>query len=459
MLTISSANVNFRTKSGVTPLILAIQHQRSDIVSKLMSSGANASVSDPEDITPLSLASSLGNAAIMESLLKADAESDDGSLHDAARELKLDSMRLLMKYGHAPDYPSDRHEGRSALAELCLRSVEYDPKPAKLEEAIRCLILEGANIRLRSVSEGNSGKTIFHHALDSSDPLLILTVMLKTMWEFVNEDAFLFIDKTYTYSLTKYVEKELFRGPRHQKDEILRILRVKRVEDRFWATSITAVQPSDSCGEPQHIKDEIIRQQTRQKHKSEQREDALALVELKRMTMIRETEIMEIQTAAEIQQKKKLQGVDKQLLIDTEDTKLQLDLYGQRERMKLLMEKQNREISHAKYLGEAERATQRLLRSESLEAERAKHIMQIEYVEKQSRLENEGTKQRLAIEGSALKDEEKVFNRRHDKEMARMKMQGGLVEKNMAFAKTLQQGQQGKPLNQRQLGYVMGEVG
>jgi len=424
-----------------------------------MSSGAIISASDPEDITPLALASSLGNSAIMESLLKADAECDDGSLHDAARELKLDSMRLLMKYGHAADYPSDRHDGRSALAELCLKAVEYDPKPAKLEEGIRALILEGANIRLRSVSEGNNGKTIFHHALDSSDPLLILTVMLKTMWEFVNEDAFLFVDQTYTYSLTKYVDKDLFQGPRDQKAEILRLLRMKRVEDRFWATSITAIQPPDSCGEPQHIKDEIIRQQKRQKHKSEQMEDALALVELKRMTMIREKEIMQIQTADEVKRKKELHGIEKQLLIDTEDTKLQLSLYGERERMKLLMEKQNREVSHIKTVGDAERATQRLLRSENLDGERARNIMQIEYAEKKSKVDNEGFKQRKAIEGSAMKDEEKVFNRRHEKELARIKMQGGLVEKNMAFAKTLQQGQNGTPLNQRQLGYVMGEVG
>ena len=422
----------------------------------LISNGANVSVSDPEENTPLALASSLGNASIMESLLKADAECDDGSLHDAARELNLKAMRLLMKYGHTPDYPSDRHDGRSALAELCLKAVEYEPKPVELDEGIHCLILQGANIRLRSMSEFGNGKTIFHHALDSSDPLRVLTVMMKTMWEFVNEESFLFMDKTHTYSLTKYVEKGLFQGPSSQKDEILRLLRFKRVEDRYWATSITAIQPPDSCGEPQHIKDEIIRQQKRQKHKSEQVEDALAMVELKRMTMISETKIMDMQTDAEIKRQRALYDVEKRHLIDTEDTKLQLGLYSERERMKLVMERQRHEISHVESLSEAKRAAQRLLQSEELEAERSRHIMQIEYTEKKSRLENEGVKQRLAIEGSAMRDEEKIFNRRHEKEAARIKMQRGLIDKNIALSMSLQQGKQGP--NQRQIGYVMGEV-
>src|SRR6266536_3454405 len=134
------ANINFISKSGMTPLILAIQNQRSVVVSKLISKGAKVNVADPDGVTPLAMASRLGNADIMELLLKAGAECNDGSLHDAARGLRCDAIRVLIEYGHEPDYPSVLHDGRSALAELCLNAVLYSPEPADMEDAIVCLV-------------------------------------------------------------------------------------------------------------------------------------------------------------------------------------------------------------------------------------------------------------------------------------------------------------------------------
>lgn len=434
--------------------MLAIQNQRPDIVDRLISKGANVMHTNSDDISPLTQASRIGNTAIMESLLQADADCDDGSLHDAARELRLDSMRLLIKYGHQVDYPGDRHEGRSALAELCLNAVDHDPTPAKLEDAIRCLVLANANIRLRRPSQKHSGKTIVHYALDSSDPMAILPTLLKTMWEYVNEDCFLYKDSTYTYSLTKYVEKNIDLGPRDQKNEILHLLRIKGVVDRFWANSIEATQPPDYCGAPDYIEDEVIRQKTRQKRKAEMHEDAMAMLELKHFTTMKEAEIMQIQSAAEMRISKEKAALELQQLTNRADTQLQLDLYGASERQLLISTEQLHELQHQKALADVQVRTQRTIRQETLDEERARHVMQIEYTEARIGKENEGTRQRLAIEGSARMDADKMMGRQHEREMARIKMQKGLVEKNMAFAGRLQ----GAGLNQRQIGYVTGEV-
>ncbi|CZR50284.1 uncharacterized protein PAC_00156 [Phialocephala subalpina] len=320
MLIDAGADVNYISKTGMTPLMLAIQNQRVDIVSKLIAKGANVAAEDSEGITPLAIASSMNNIPLMECLLEADAEVDDGSLHDVAAKLQLDKMRILIKYGHQVDYPSDRHDGRSALAELSLRAVDNDPTPKHLEKVIQFLIVNDAKIAIRNVC----GKTIFHYALDSSNPVLILTALLKIMWEHINGDAFLYSDKTYTYSLTKYVEKDLYQGPRNQKEDILALLRKKQAIDRFWAHDIMSKQPSDYCNGPPHIEEEVLRQKARAKRQAEMREDASYMLDLKRMTAIGEVEISEITLQGEIQRKKEQARVDREMLQAQANTQLQI---------------------------------------------------------------------------------------------------------------------------------------
>jgi hypothetical protein len=126
---------------------------------------AKVAIQDDSGMTPLALACQGGNSTIMDYLLKYGADVDDGSLHDAAGQLRCDAIRVLIKHGHDPNYPSERHGGRSALSELCFKAVDNDPSSEDLVEAIRCLIANGADIKQR----GLNGKTPFHYALDSSD--------------------------------------------------------------------------------------------------------------------------------------------------------------------------------------------------------------------------------------------------------------------------------------------------
>jgi hypothetical protein len=450
------ANVNFKSKSGLTPLMLAIQSHRSEIVSKLLSKFADVKVTDQNGITPLSMASRLGNTAIMEHLLQAGAECDDGSLHDAARELRCDIMRVLMKFGHKPDYPSDRHEGRSALAELCLSAVNRHPIPTPmlLEEAIQCLIAGGADIRLRIRTENASGKTIFHFGLDSLDPMLILPVLLKIMWEYVNEECFLYEDAIYTYSLTKYVEKDLYHGPADQKEFIIRALKNKRVVDRFWATDVDSEQPNDCCGAPEYIKMEAIRQKLRRKQQVEQHQDAMAALELKRQAALRNVEIMEITKAAEIRAERDKAQASMQVLAERAEAQVRLDSRAEMERMRLLDQRHTREAEHMRAQAAIQLSTQRALKQESIEAERTRHALQIEHMEAKIRQETDGRRAILAIENQSREDQERYDKRLHEREMARVKMQKSLVENSTRLAGTLQ----GAGMTQRQIGYITGEV-
>lgn len=392
----------------------------------------------------------------MEHLLRAGADCDDGSLHDAARELRCDILRVLIKFGHKPDYPSDRHEGRSALAELCLHAVLRHPVPTPmlLEEAIQCLIAGGADIRLRILSANTSEKTIFHFALDSLNPMLILPVLLKIMWEYVNEDCFLYQDSTYTYSLTKYADKDIYQGPTDQKESIIRSLKNKRVIDRFWATDVDAEQPEDCCGAPEYIKTESIRQKLRRKQLAEQHQDAMAALELKRQTALRNVEIMNITTAAEIRTEREKAQAAMQLLGERAEAQIRLDTRAESERMRLLSQRQALEADHMRSQGAIQLSTERALKQERIEAERMRNTLQIEHMDGKINRETEGRRAILAIEHQSREDHEKYDKRMHEREMARVKMQKSLVENSTRLASSLQ----GTGMSPRQIGYITGEV-
>ena len=429
--------------------MLSITNQRPDVLEKLISKGAKVNIQDASGTTPLALASQVGNASVMAHLLNAGAEVDDGSLHDAARELRLDAMRVLINFGHDPDFPSDRHDGRSALAELCYKAVDNGPNP-DLEDAILCLIAAKADFRLACTG----GKTIFHFALDSSDPVTILKVLLKTLWKRINEDCYLYTDGEYTYSLTKYVEKGLCLCPQGQNQEILHLLRKSRAKDRFWANSIDVVQPEDYCGAPQLIEDEAIRQRARAKREAELREDMALQLEMKQKLAIEENNILKTRTEQEIRLEYEKARAQELILNNRSDQQLRLESRAEQERQRLSRLRYADELGHQKAIGAVQVSTQRELQQARIESTRTEHMLQIEYEEAKSIKVNEGIKARLAIEGSAMEDQDKVFKKQHERQMARMRTQKALVDSVKEVSDNLKSA----GANQRQIGYIMGEV-
>jgi hypothetical protein len=284
--------------------------------------------------------------------------------------------------------------------------------------------------------------------------MLILPVLLKIMWEYVNEDCFLYEDGVHTYSLTKYVEKDLYQGPGDQKESIIRCLKNKRVVDRFWATDVDAEQPSDYCGAPEYIKNEAIRQKLRRKQLEELHQDAMAALELKRLTALRKVKIMDITKTAEIRAEREKAQAAMQLLAERAEAQMQLDSRAETERLRLLDQRHAREADHMRAQAAIQLSTQRALKQESFEQERARNALQIEHMQAKISKETDGRRAILAIEHQGREDHEKYDKKMHEREMARVKMQKSLVENSTRLAGSLQ----GSGMTQRQIGYITGEV-
>jgi hypothetical protein len=429
--------------------MLAIKNQRLDILQKLVSKGAKVAIQDDSGMTPLALASQGGNSTMMEYLLKYGADVDDGSLHDAARELRCDAMRVLIKHGHDPDYPSERHGGRSVLSELCFKAVDNNPSFEDLEEAVRCLIANGADIKQHSLN----GKTLFHYALDSSDPMTILKALLKVLWKVVNEDCYLFTDGQYTYSLTKYVEKGLSIGPAVQNQEVIALLKTKLAQDRIWANSMDAAQPEDYCGAPQDVQDEVNRRQALERRKSEMRDLAQFQVGLKRYEAIEESKILQMKTDEENRRELEKARTYERILENKADQQLRLEGRAELERQRLLRIRQSSEITHLEKIRDEQVSTQRAIGEAKIETDQTEHMLQIEYLGARIKAQNDGARQLLAIEESGMQDKDRISQRQHEREMSRLKTQKTLVEKTQSLANNLRTA----GVNQRQIGYIMGE--
>ncbi len=157
-----------------TPLMVAIQTRRPDLVESLIRANAKVAICDRMGNTPLSLATRIGGdlgIAMMGTVLAADPPKDDGSLHDAARDLNAAAMQLLVESGHNPNFPSDRHGHRSALAELCLTAADSDAGlgggewAMEMEKAMAYLIAVAQDLTILS-----HGKSALLLAMESRDP-------------------------------------------------------------------------------------------------------------------------------------------------------------------------------------------------------------------------------------------------------------------------------------------------
>ncbi len=236
-----------------------------------------------ENITPLCLAYRSGDLATMKALLTANAEPDDGTLHEAARRLDLKAIELLLEYDHDPNRPSPEHEGRSALAELCYqapafaqyssdKNLERDAK-----KAMKALIKGGARTNIQTKTADDCEKSLLLLALDSENPLVMAKAFLDSdQWKYVNEDFNLYTDGEYTFSPAMYVEKEIWENTTDQVQAVLNLLKSYQVKRRFWRNE--GEQPGDMVNAPPDIlaaetaRKAIIAEKLR---KERERQDAL----------------------------------------------------------------------------------------------------------------------------------------------------------------------------------------
>ncbi|KAK2769900.1 ankyrin repeat containing protein [Colletotrichum kahawae] len=264
--------VNFRSKSGVAPLIVAAQLGLAELIVKLLEAGAKPSDRDNTGRTALFFASGKGNMAAVQGLLKARAAPNDGSLHEAARNMHSEVIEVLIKAKHEPNFPSSLHEGRTALQELSYRSNCSNISP-ELEDTIRTLEKGKAD-----PFAPYKGMNALFLALENTRPYHITKALLDIqLWRYINHDnnLFTYVDPKssikYAYSATMYFKHNHYRGDPSHVPHLMRLLTEKSCQDRFFAQfephQLEALQPAGAVGMPKAISDEDARRRVDQERR------------------------------------------------------------------------------------------------------------------------------------------------------------------------------------------------
>ena len=207
----AAVDVDYTTRrSLVTPLMVAASNGNVALVNLLLEHNPEVDLIDHLRWTAQTYASENGHLEIVQRLAERGCKKYDGSLHEAARQLHHKIVRYLISQGHDVDDPCTLHEGRSALQELLLKTqiLTSDKRPA-LEKTLKALFDAGADSTLECRSNGD--KNALYCALDNPNPYTILEAFLATgQWKYLDERYNWYTDSNGTaYSATMYVE----RGP------------------------------------------------------------------------------------------------------------------------------------------------------------------------------------------------------------------------------------------------------
>ncbi|KAK6337894.1 hypothetical protein TWF696_001372 [Orbilia brochopaga] len=286
------AEVNFTAKiSRVTPLILAAKKSRVDVVSKLLQSKAKVTARDRFDRSALFYASRNGDLESVNLFLKAKAPTNDGSLHEAAKNLHAEVCAALIKGKHSPNFPSskEQHQGRTALQEMCLMC-DASNDITLVEETIKALTKGKPN-----VLEKSREKNALFLALDNAHPVPITKALLDSiMWEYINDKANTYVEADpetgtkYFFSPTTYISRGFSQGPESENVKLLELLHDKRCGDRYYAEE-GAEQPENAVGIPPEILEaEKKRKDHEEKLRKKEMEHQLKLLHAKQEAELKE---------------------------------------------------------------------------------------------------------------------------------------------------------------------------
>ncbi|KAJ9150821.1 NF-kappa-B inhibitor alpha [Pleurostoma richardsiae] len=453
MLIDKGAKVNFETRlSKTTPLMLAIQSRRQDLVKALILAGAEVDVADVTGNTPLTMATGIGGdlgTLMMTNILAAEPSKNDGSLHNAARELDLGAMQVLIDFGHEVDFPSPLHGGRSALGELCLHAAGAGELTAArekaMEKAMDFLMQQGTDLSLLS-----DDKSVLLLAMESSDPVNTTKALLKVgMWKLVNKPFNHFTDGTHTYSPTMYASRVLATRSGTQNTQLLALLKANRATDVFYANE--GPQPADAVGLPDHI---LLAERERRA-----RTDRLALEDADHARRIAHTrelatlqdrilaERAEIEEArARRQRESEVAGLRARAALEDEvSTAAAVRRAAER----------TAALEHAQRLAVADLDRTRQLAEAEVEAEGRRQLQALEYERAAGQERVDAARQMSAVRAGEREEEGRADRERDGRARARMAEQRRLVEQQGLLAGRLQGLGVGE---RRQIGYVTGEL-
>lgn len=447
------ARVNFETElSKSTPLLLAIREKRPDIVKQLIIAGAEVDVADVQGNTPLTLTTQIGGelgTIMLSNILAAQPTLNDGSLHNAARDLNVQALEVLVEFRHEVDFPSYAHGGRTALGELCLHAADSGPLSAAqekaMEKAIVFLLKQDTDLSLLT-----DGKSVLHLAMESADPVTTTRALLKAgLWKHVNQPCNLYTDGTYTYSPTQYVRRIMQQTD--VTEQLYSVLKLNRAQDIYYANE--GPQPEGAVGLPEDIvRAERERKARLERIQLEAEDHARVLAHSK--------EVAEIQNQILIQRAEleDLQTRQKQMT----------ELEGMREKVRaeeeafndaVLRQRMQREaaIEHQTALTQAEVERKRLVAEAELEAEHNKQRLLLEYEARAGETKMDYAKQMSSLR-RAERENIEGFEKEQDYRIRnRMLQESKMIDQKQHAAQNMAAMGIAPPRRQ-QIGYVAGEL-
>lgn len=449
------AKVNFETRlSKTTPLMLAIQTRRPDLMKALILAGAEVDVMDATGNTPMTMATQIGGelgTSMMSCILAADPSINDGSLHNAARDLNLKAMQVLVEYGHDVDFPSTLHGGRSALGELCLNAAHAGPLTAvqekQMEKAMTFLLAHESDVTIQS-----DGKSVLLLALNSSDPIPTTRALLKVgLWKHINKPHNHFTDGTYTYSATQYIARVLSLPDSDLRPQLLDLLKSNRAIDVYYANDAATPQPEGAVNlPPELLRAERERRAREERIAKESEEHALALARTKEIAQIHNQIFL---ARAELEDSRAQRQRDDEM--SAIEARQAAEEAGFAAELKRRRAEREAAVAHEQRLTEAGLTRARLVAEAELEMEGKKRDRMIEWDGKAARQREADAKalSQLRIrEREAIERLDAAADARTVKRIAEHKR---LVDGQNALAARLASGGVDQ---RRQIGYITGEL-
>ncbi|KAF7554550.1 hypothetical protein G7Z17_g2825 [Cylindrodendrum hubeiense] len=436
------ANINFETgTSRSTPLMLAIQTRRPDVVKMLLLEGAEVDVTDALGRTPLSMATEIGgdlSIQMLGNILAADPSKDDGSLHNAARELNLSAVRVLVQSGHDPDFPSPLHGGRSALGEICLRGSDMGEMTADQEKSMQkvmsFLVESDSDITIKS-----HGKSLLLLCLQASDPVTTTRCFLKVaMWKHVNNPFNQFVDGEYTYSPTMYITKIL--RPSDTRDQLLTLLRANRAIDVYYANS--GDQPDDAIGLPKDMEIQERERKARLLRIAQESEDHAITIARRKEVANMEQQIWAHRSEMEDARRNKLHHED----ISAVRSKAQLE-------ESIFNASLKRRLSEQRALTDASLSRTKAIAATELQTEESRQKKMLEWETRMNTERVDNSRALSALRLSEREEIERIEKGSEDRIKKRLEAQKKLVDSQEKLAKRLAAGPTTSDAR-RQIGYV-----
>jgi hypothetical protein len=361
---------------------------RQDIVLKLLQAGARADVENYLRESPLAFASQIGDIDMMAALIGSGTKINDGSLHDAARELQHDAIRLLINNKHDLNFPSERHNGRTVLGELCHKSTDTGSdspvRERSLELTIQLLVEAGADFKRQSWS-----KSVLHLALDCINPMAITRALLKViMYQFIDEKFNLYTDANgFVYSPSMYVLKGQFEGPRDQQQQLWTLLKQYESNEIYYLSGLGVVQPEGWTGAPPEVVEEEDRKKRREIRILEKREE-----------LIIELENEQLRAAQAEAVKKAAHDLDISHATSRARKQMQLEAEADSQRENAAQARRQGELNHQYALTAAEVGREAELGRTRLEYQSREQRLQIDYLSERAAKEQAALNSRLGSE-------------------------------------------------------------